>query len=57
MLGSFIFTWAPIAPIIRHPIKNAETSTKFGNQIPATRRQAKDNFEKPIGMEDFYCVR
>ena len=46
--GSLIFIWNPIAPIIKHPIKNAEISIRDGNQIPNINKQASDNFEKPI---------
>jgi hypothetical protein len=48
--GSFIFKWTPIAPTIRHPIKNEDGSIKNGNQIPANKRQANNNFEKPTTL-------
>ena len=48
IMGSLILMWRPIAPTIRQPIKNAETSTTCGNQIPSNNRHTKDNFENPI---------
>lgn len=44
MKGSFILLCTKIAPIIRHPIKKALISIKFGNHIPAIKSDASDNF-------------
>ena len=46
--GSLILIWTPIAPIIRHPIKKADISTKSGYHIPKINKHANANLENPI---------